>query len=107
MLKRLAAVLVVPFIACASQANAGETYPQKTLVKGSVFCFERSDWDEMIAATFDDDADAAGRLVIEGKCRQLKKPMRVSYLDPSAGGGALIQLPSGKTAYTHANFLAK
>lgn len=63
----------------------------------------------MLSAYTDDDEAGADRLVSSGACRfvtKATKATRVSYLDPAAGGtGALIQLPSGKTAYTADGFL--
>ena len=68
-------------------------------------CFDRDDWDSMIAATLDDDSAAAQRLLDSGACRMIRKETTVRYLDPASGGAALIQMPSGKAAYTLMNFL--
>lgn len=102
---KLSASLLCLFPLLASSVFASE-FPQKTLKPNSVICFEFSDWKEMLAAYADEDEAAADRLVSSGACRVVTKATRVSYLDPAAGGtGALIQLPSGKGAYTADGFL--
>jgi hypothetical protein len=89
----------------ASTAFASE-YPQMTLQGDSLICFDSDDWESMMEASIDQDAAAMQRLVDSGACRIVEQPMKVSYLDPAAGGGALIQLRSGKTAYTANSYLS-
>ncbi len=102
---KLSASLLCLLPLLASSAFASD-YPQKTLKPNSVICYDFSDWREMLAAYTDDDDASAERLVSSGACRFVTKATRVSYLDPAAGDiGALIQLPSGKTAYTADGFL--
>ncbi len=106
---KYAAVLSASLLGALSTIpNASaEEYRQVTLVTDTILCFARGDWDKIVAASIDEDADQAQRLLDDGKCRMLDKPMRVSYLDPASGGNALVQLPSGKTAYTSQNFIKK
>jgi hypothetical protein len=78
-----------------------------TLKSDSIICFSGGDWRDMKAAAIDQDEAGMQRLISSGACRLVNQSMRVSYLDPAAGGGALIQLPSGKTAYTADAFLSK
>ncbi|POA75338.1 hypothetical protein [Pseudomonas sp. GW531-T4] len=81
-------------------------YPVKTLQANSFICFDYDDWQEMISASVDEDQAAMMRLVSSGACRMVSKTTKVSYLDKAAGGvGSLIQMPSGKTAYTADAFL--
>jgi len=86
-------------------ASAG-SYPQMTLKSDSIICFSGGDWRDMKAAAIDQDEAGMQRLISSGACRVVNQSMRVSYLDPAAGGGALIQLPSGETAYTADAFLS-
>ncbi|MDH4651703.1 hypothetical protein [Pseudomonas sp. BN606] len=101
---KLAALLfALPLFATSAMAS---DFQQMTLKSDSVVCFDSDDWDEMIAASVDQDVAAVKRLVNSGACRVITSPTRVSYLDPAAGGrGALIQMPSGKTGYTADEFL--
>ena len=81
-------------------------YPVKTLQADSIICFDYSDWKDMVEASIDQDAAAASRLVSSGACRVVPKSTRVAYLDKAAGNlGSLIQMPSGKGAYTADAFL--
>ena len=73
----------------------------QTLKPDSIICFDRDDWDEMRAAAIDKDVAGMQRLIFSGACRVIEEATQVTYLDPAAGGaGALIQLRSGKTAFT-------
>lgn len=83
-----------------------QDYPVKTLQADAIICFDYSDWKDMVAASTDDDAAAASRLVSSGACRVVPKATKVAYLDKAAGDlGSLIQMPSGKAAYTADAFL--
>lgn len=83
-----------------------QDYLLKILEANSIICFERSDWEEMVAASVDQDAAAVARLVSSGACRVVLQSTRVTYLDKAAGNmGALIQMPSGKAAFTADAFL--
>lgn len=98
--RQLCLLALIPLLANASE------YPQKTLQADSIICFDSDDWAEMIAASVDEDEAAMQRLISKGACRHVTQSTQVSYLDPAAGGGALIQLRSGKTAYTADAFLS-
>ena len=100
---KLAALCLMTLAVLPTVALADKTM---SLRANSVICFSFGDWKEIIAASQDGDEDAAGRLVESGACRIVSKTTQVTYLDPAAGKmGALIQLPSGKTAYTSDAFL--
>lgn len=90
---------LLPLIASAAMA---ETYPKKTLVAGSMVCFKGGDWRDMVEASLDQDEDAAERLIGSGKCRTISNGTKVNYIEAAKfiGDSALIQLPSGKTAFT-------
>ncbi|WP_041756729.1 hypothetical protein [Stutzerimonas stutzeri] len=94
-------------LAVSASPVFGASYPQMTLKSDSIICFSGGDWRDMKAAAIDQDEAGMQRLISSGACRLVNQSMRVSYLDPAAGGGALIQLPSGKTAYTADAFLSK
>lgn len=90
----------------ASSTAFAKDYPVKTLQADAIICFDYSDWKDMVAASIDQDEAGAMRLVSSGACRVVPKPTRVAYLDKAAGNlGALIQMPSGKGAYTADSFL--
>ncbi|WP_308583513.1 hypothetical protein [uncultured Pseudomonas sp.] len=82
-----------------------QNYPVKTLQANAIICFDRTDWEEMIAASVDQDTVAASRLVSSGACRVVSKPTWVLYLDKAGNSGSLIQMPSGKGAYTSDSFV--
>ena len=83
-----------------------QEFPVKTLQADAIICFDYSDWKDMVAASIDQDNAAAARLVSSGACRVIPKSTKVAYLDKAAGDlGALIQMPSGKGAYTADAFL--
>jgi len=89
---------LLPLIASAAMAD---TYPQRTLIAGSMVCFKAGDWSDMVEASIDQDGDAATRLVDSGKCRVVSKATKVSVIEPSSmEKSSMIQLPSGKTAHT-------
>ena len=56
---------LLPLIASAAVAD---TYPQQTMIDGSMVCFKAGDWGDMVEASLDQDWDAATRLVESGKC---------------------------------------
>ena len=90
----------------ASSLALAQEFPVKTLESGAILCFDSDDWDSMVEASADDDNAAALRLIASGACRTLSKPAKVLYLDKAAGGsGVLIQMPSGKGAYTAEAFI--
>jgi hypothetical protein len=90
----------------ASSAVFAQEYPVKTLQADAIICFDYSDWKDMVEASIDQDGAAASRLVSSGVCRVITKATRVAYLDKAAGNlGSLIQMPSGKGAYTADAFL--
>jgi hypothetical protein len=81
-------------------------YPVKTLLASAVICFDFRDWRDMVAASIDQDLAAASRLVSSGACRVVPDLTRVTYIDKAAGNfGSIIQMPSGKTAFTSDAFL--
>lgn len=85
----------------ASTAAMADTYPQRTLIGGSMVCFKARDWNDMVEASIDQDGDAATRLVESGKCRTISNATKVSVIEPSTNDkSSMIQLPSGKTAHT-------
>lgn len=90
----------------ASTSIFAQDYPVKTLQANAIICFDYSDWKEMVEASVDQDRAAAARLVSSGACRVVSQPTKVAYLDKAAGDlGALIQMPSGKGAYTADKFI--
>lgn len=94
---------LLPLIASAAVAD---TYPQRTLIAGSMVCFKAGDWRELVEASLDQDEASAERLISAGKCRAFSSPTKVSFIQPdSSGESALIQLPSGKTAMTAIGWL--
>lgn len=100
---KTSAILLLAFATLPVTAFADRAM---SLKPNSVLCFSYGDWKEVLAASKDGDEDAASRLVESGACRIVSKVTQVIYLDPAAGNiGALIQLPSGKTAYTANAFL--
>lgn len=85
---------------------SAQGYPIKTLQASAVICFDFSDWRDMVAASIDQDLTAASRLVSSGACRVVPDSKRVAYIDKAAGDfGSIIQMPSGKTAFTSDAFL--
>ncbi|MEW5713392.1 hypothetical protein AB1462_13580 [Pseudomonas sp. SB113] len=83
-----------------------QKYPVKTLQANTTICFDRSDWEEMVAASVDQDAAAAAsRLVSSEACRVVSKSTWVLCLDKAGNSGSLIQMPSGKGALTSNSFL--
>lgn len=90
---------LLPLITFAAVA---ETYPKKTLVAGSMVCFKIGDWRDMVEASLDQDEGAAERLISSGKCRTVSNATKVGYVEAVKfiGDSALVQLPSGKTAFT-------
>ncbi|WP_281687645.1 hypothetical protein [Pseudomonas citronellolis] len=83
-----------------------DVYPQRILVSGAVVCSKAGDWSDMVEASIDEDEVAAGQLLQSGKCRIVSSAMRVNLIEPEKRGiGALIELPSGKTAITSERFL--
>jgi len=82
-----------------------QNYPVKTLQANAIICFDRSDWEEMVGASVDQDAAAASRLVSSGACRVVSNSTWVLYLDKAGNSGSLIQMPSGKGAFTSDAFL--
>lgn len=83
-----------------------QDYPVKTLQADAIICFDFDDWKDMVEASVDQDDAAAARLVSSGACRVVPKATKVAYLDKAAGNlGSLIQMPSGKGAYTADAFL--
>ncbi|MDS9876588.1 hypothetical protein RMI40_17200 [Pseudomonas protegens] len=98
--------LVGALAVAASFSAFAQDYPVKTLKANSIICFDYSDWKEMVSASVDQDQAAMMRLVSSGACRMVSQATKVAYLDKAAGNlGALIQMPSGKGAYTSDNFL--
>lgn len=94
---------LLPLLASAAVA---ETYPQRTLIAGSMVCFKAGDWGDMVEASIDQDEDGAERLISAGKCRTISSSTKVSFIETdSSGKSALIQLPSGKTAMTAIGWL--
>lgn len=91
----------------ASAAAMADTYPKKTLVAGSMACYKAGDWKDMVEASLDQDEGAAERLIGTGKCRTISSSTKVSYIEDAKfiGDSALIQLPSGKTAFTASGWL--
>lgn len=103
-MKRIRLFFMIPLLAAPLMAPASGKVV--TLLADSVICYERSDWEKMIAAGTDQDAPAMMRLVNSGKCRTIHKATKVGYLDPAAGGEwALIVMESGKTAFTWDSFI--
>jgi len=104
-MKLLLAVFAV-LAAGASSSVLAQDYPLKTLQPQSIICFSYGDWKEMVSASIDNDAAAASRLVQSGAGRVVPGATKVAYLDKAAGNlGGLIQMPSGKAAYTSDKFL--
>lgn len=95
---------LLPLIASAAMAD---TYPKRTLVAGSMACYKAGDWREMVEASLDQDEDAASSLIVSGKCRTISNATKVSFIEDAKaiGDSALIQLPSGKTAFTATGWL--
>jgi len=103
---KLAALLlaVAPLVSTAVMAAE----QSRTLIANSVYCFKNGDWSDMVEASADRDEDAVMQLVNAGKCRMVTKAMKVMMVEPEEGGvGALILLPSGKTALTTEHFLRR
>ncbi|WP_454834751.1 hypothetical protein [Pseudomonas lini] len=94
---------LLPFLTPVAMAD---TYPQRTLIAGSMVCYKAGDWHDLIEASLDKDEDGAERLISAGKCRTISSSTKVSFIEPdSSGKSALIQLPSGKTAMTAIGWL--
>ncbi|MCY7262710.1 hypothetical protein [Pseudomonas protegens] len=94
------------FAVATSFSVSAQDYPVKTLQANAIICFDYSDWKDMVGASIDQDQAAMMRLVSSGACRMVSQATKVAYLDKAAGNlGALIQMPSGKGAYTSDNFL--
>ena len=70
-----------------------------TLKKGALICYERVDWEAMKAGSIDSNLAVMLRLIDSGQCQRTFSPMRVTYLDPTGPHAALIQMPSGRTAF--------
>lgn len=95
---------LLPLIASTAMA---ETYPKRTLAAGSMACYKAGDWRELVEASLDQDESAAERLIGTGKCRTISNATKVNYIEEAKfiGDSALIQLPSGKTAFTASGWL--
>jgi hypothetical protein len=83
----------------AHPALAASNYPVVTLKKGSLICYQRDDWLAITSAIIDSNTAAMRALLSSGKCQITPAKTKVSYLDPFLKGSALIQMPSGRTAY--------
>ncbi|EJM83044.1 hypothetical protein [Pseudomonas sp. GM60] len=100
------ATYVLCGLSLLASAAMADTYPKRTLIAGSVICSKAGDWSDMVEASTDQDEGAAGQLLTSGKCRIISTAIKVSLIEPEEDGvGALILLPSGKTANTSEKFL--
>ena len=75
-------------------------YPRVILKKDSIVCYKRDDWNSMVQYGVDRNFQAMNSLVSTGRCYSPSENMTVRYLDPVQKEFALIQLPSGKGAYS-------
>lgn len=89
------ALLFVGFAVCAAPQTV-------TLKKDALICYERDNWEAMVSAIMDQNLAEMRGLLSSGKCQQTARKTPVSYLDPVRGKAALIQMPSGRPAYTFA-----
>ena len=97
---------LLSLLSLIASAAVADTYPQRTLIAGSMVCFKAGDWREMVEASLDQDEAEAERLISSGKCRAFASSTKVSFIEPDRSGkSALIQLPSGKTAMTAIGWL--
>lgn len=85
------------FAFCAIPVAIAST--QVSIKKGALICYERADWEGMVAAITDTNVQAMRALLESGKCQKSLKQMTATYLDPARGNAALIQMPSGRTAF--------
>ena len=69
------------------------------LKKNTLLCYERDDWLAMSAGIQDGNLPAMRVLMESGRCMQTSHAEKVSYLDPFLNNAALIQMPSGRTAF--------
>lgn len=69
------------------------------LKKNTLLCYERDDWLAMSAGIQDGNLPAMRVLMESGRCMQTSHAEKASYLDPFLNNAALIQMPSGRTAF--------
>lgn len=105
MKKRSASIFTIGMLfTCTALAD----YPIVTLNSESVICFKRADIDALSDEFADGNNSGVMRLFESGKCVVIRKDTRVSYLDPAKDGEyALIQLPSGRTAFAFSHTISK
>lgn len=70
-----------------------------TIKKDALICYERIDWEAMTSAIADTNLQVMRSLLELGKCQKSVRPMKAAYLDPVSGNAALVQMPSGRTAF--------
>jgi hypothetical protein len=70
-----------------------------TIKKQALICYDREAWEAMKAAIADSNYQEMRTWLASGKCQQTTKAMKVDYLDPVQRNAALVQMPSGRTAY--------
>lgn len=74
--------------------------PKPAMIKDdALICYQREDWEAMSAGILDKNSAAMRTVLESGKCQQTKGVMSVLYLDPVSGNAALVQMPSGRTAF--------
>lgn len=96
-----------PSEATKDSAVTVSEYPRVILKKDSIICYKRDDWNSMVQYGIDRNFQAMNSLVSAGKCYSPFEDMTVRYLDPVEKEFALIQLPSGKGAYSMRRDLMK
>lgn len=70
-----------------------------TIRDGALICYQWEDWEAMSSGILDNNLAAMRTLLESGKCQQTRGAMSVLYLDPVRGKTALVQMPSGKSAF--------
>lgn len=103
MKKLITAALLM--LATAHAAAGDVDYPA-TMHVNSVYCAKLDNYRDFQSAIADSDVAAFSRLVISGRCitAHMEIKMQVVWVEDDV---AVVITPSGKSAYTHPNFLAK
>lgn len=87
------------FLLGACTISLAFSAPFVIIKKDALICYERSDWESMVSAMMDTNLQVMRSLVESGKCQRSVKQMKATYLDPIRGSAALVQMPSGRTAF--------
>lgn len=80
--------------------EATKEYPEALLAQGSIICYERDDWGLLKENALDKNFQQMNNLIKSGKCQEITSRTVVRYLDPVGEHEALIQMPSGRGAFS-------